>query len=359
MGAEGNGLPVSTFGGSNSNVIVTLSSNALSGGIDGTDVGFDAGDPNAVALQSITDFWRTDLSYGPGLNRACRDWSAAFFRALSGYGMDAVAAFSTELAHVDPRSSVGMAQRYPDGSPTTLNTPAIQTNFSPVSLNFWKGIYVAMAGLQAGAGLAPYLQSGEVQWWYFPKAGVGMPYYDDYTKQQFASAYGGATMAVIATSNVDPKQHPREAQTLNNLLGSFTAGLRGALRTAYPNMRYEVLYPGDVNTPAFNAAVNLAAGDWTPNNLTCFKTEGLSYAATRNLDLAVTCMEISASLGFGNATRAHLVGINDAKTAWMKEVDLAQAQGMESVVLFALDQYCLIGYPLPPFLKQRWSRRAA
>lgn len=166
-------------------------------------------------------------------------------------------------------------------------------------------------------------------------------------------------MAVIAVSDVDPKQYPREAQTLNTLLGGFTAGLRGALRAAYPNTRFEVLYPGDVNTPAFNTSVNLAAGDWTPSNLTTFKTEGLSYAAMRNLDLAVTCMGISASLGFGNVQRAHLVGISDAQTAWMKEVDLAQAQGMESVVLFALDQYCLIGYPLPPFLKQRWTRRAA
>lgn len=105
--------------------------------------------------------------------------------------------------------------------------------------------------------------------------------------------------------------------------------------------------------------MNLAVNDWNPGNLTCFKTEGLSYATLRNLDLSVICMNISANLGFGNSQRSHLTGINDAKTAWMKEVDLAQAQGMESVVLFALDQFCLIGYPLPPFMKQRWSRRAA
>jgi hypothetical protein len=43
----------------------------------------------------------------------------------------------------------------------------------------------------------------------------------------------------------------------------------------------------------------------------------------------------------------------------MKEVDLAQGEGVESVVLFALDQFCLIGYRLPPFVPQRWSRKAA
>jgi hypothetical protein len=43
----------------------------------------------------------------------------------------------------------------------------------------------------------------------------------------------------------------------------------------------------------------------------------------------------------------------------MKEVSNALAQGMDSVVLYALDQYCLIGYPVPPFLKMRSSRRLA
>jgi hypothetical protein len=41
----------------------------------------------------------------------------------------------------------------------------------------------------------------------------------------------------------------------------------------------------------------------------------------------------------------------------MKEVDIAQSQGLESVVLFALDQYCLIGYPPPPFVKSTGSRK--
>jgi hypothetical protein len=356
MGVDGNGLPVSTFSSATDNVVVTLSSGELSGGISGADVGLD---PNG-SLQGLTAYWRTDLSYEPGLNRACRDWSSAFFRALAGYGLDCVAAFSTELAHVDPRPAEGMAQRYADGSPVVLTTPAIQTNFSPASLNFWKRVYVTMADLQAAAGLlTPYLQSGELQWWYFPKPGVSMPFYDDYTEQQFTAANGGASMGVVLANDTPVEQFPREAQLLQDLLGSFSAGLRGALRAAHPNARYEVLYPGDVNEPVFNKAVNLAVGDWTPDNLTCLKTEGLSYPALRNLDLSLICMRINASLGFPNAQRSHLVGISDAKTAWMKEVNLAQTEGIESVVLFALDQYCTIGYSAPPFLKQRWSRRAA
>jgi hypothetical protein len=89
------------------------------------------------------------------------------------------------------------------------------------------------------------------------------------------------------------------------------------------------------------------------------KTECLSYTASCDLDAAASSIHFSAVKGFSTNQRSHLVGIGDCKTPWMKESNLAQAQGLESVVLFALDQFCLIGYPAPPFVHQRWSRRAA
>ena len=64
-----------------------------------------------------------------------------------------------------------------------LNTPALQTNFSPTSTAFWKQAYLDLATLMQDAGQTPYLQFGEVQWWYFPDDGSGMPYYDAYTTQ--------------------------------------------------------------------------------------------------------------------------------------------------------------------------------
>ena len=56
---------------------------------------------------------------------------------------------------------------------------------------------------------------------------------------------------------------------------------------------------------------------------------------------------VPADLGFPAAQRSHLVGIGDVTTPWQKEWQLAIAQGVESVVLFALDQLCLIGYSAP------------
>jgi hypothetical protein len=52
-------------------------------------------------------------------------------------------------------------------------------------------------------------------------------------------------------------------------------------------------------------------------------------------------------LGFTQGNSAHLVGISDYTTPWAKEIALAEGQKLGSVVLFALDQCCLIGYGLP------------
>jgi hypothetical protein len=63
------------------------------------------------------------------------------------------------------------------------------------------------------------------------------------------------------------------------------------------------------------------------------------------------------TLGFNAGQRSHLVGVSDSTTAWRKEALAAKGQGFESVVLFALDQFCLIGYEIPIRGGQRRSFR--
>ena len=58
-------------------------------------------------------------------------------------------------------------------------------------------------------------------------------------------------------------------------------------------------------------------------------------------------IEVPAAFGFPAAQRSHLVGIGEYTTPWQKEWRWRSPQGVESVVLFALDQFCLIGYSLP------------
>jgi len=226
-----------------------------------------------------------------------------------------------------------------------VSTPALQTNFSPTSAAFWQQVHLDMATVMNAAGLTPYLQFGEVQWWYFPDA-AGMPFYDAYTTSAFEAEYGRA-MTVITSNTVDPTTVPQEAVFLPGLIGTFTAQIRAFVRASYPSCRFEVLYPPDVNDFPLTQVINYPISDWTPANLNCLKTESFTYTGERNLDLSLVAMNSVNSLGFTPAQRSHLVGVSDATTAWLKEARLAEGLGFESVVLFALDQMCLVGYSLP------------
>lgn len=327
MGAAGNQITIAASPTSGSFTAIA-SGSTLSGGVDGS--------------------WRTDLTAAPRLNRAVRDWSQSFFSALRNYGLDVTAAFSMELQHADPSPQAAIAQRYPSGNAVVLNTPAVQTNFSPASIDFWKQVYLEMAAIMAAAGCVPYLQFGEVQWWYFPYDGSGLPFHDDYTKSQFQQTYGFAIRAV-PNGDVNPANYPEEAAFLPTLIGNFTTQVMNYVRSQHPNCRFEVLYPTDVNEGAFNRAINYPA-QWNSTTLDCLKTESFTYTFDRNLNKCLESIRFSEQKGFGRSKRSHLVGLSDATAPWLKEVRLARSEGLESVVLFALDQFCLIGYAVSPAL---------
>ena len=119
------------------------------------------------------------------------------------------------------------------------------------------------------------------------------------------------------------------------------------VRQFHANARFEVLYPPDVNDTPLNQIINFPNAYWSPGNLTCLKTENFTYTGNRDLDKVRESIGLPATLGFSPAQCSHLVGIGAYTTPWDKERQLAFALGVESVVLFALDQFCLIGYGLP------------
>jgi hypothetical protein len=324
LGSGGNGLTIATST-NNPNFTAQTSSAALAGGANGT--------------------WLTDLTATPRLNRAARDWSLSFFEALNSYGIAVTASFSMELGNGDDSLAAGIAQRYPDGTAAWLNTPALQTNFSPASTAFWQQVYLDMAVVMANAGVTPYLQFGEVQWWYFA-APSGMPFYDAYTMSAFQTAYG-RPMGTITSQNAAPATFPDECAFLPTLIGQFTQTIMSFVRQSYSAARFEVLYPPDTNDTPLDTLINLPSAYWTPTTLACFKTENFTYTGNRDLDQARQSIDLPMQFGFPPSQSSHLVGISDYTTPWAKELRLAVGAGLESVVLFALDQFCLIGYGLP------------
>ncbi len=324
LGSSGNGLTLTADTGGSTQLTATVSGN-LAGGADGA--------------------WLTDLTAAPRINRACRDWTSSFLAALKGYGIMPTVSFSMELGNGDDSTAAGIAQRYPDGTACHVSTPALQTNFSAASTAFWQQVYADMAAVMSAAGVTPYLQFGEVQWWYFAGAS-GMPFYDAYTTSAFQTQYGGA-MPTIASPDADPAQYPQECAFLPGLIGQFCAAVMAYVRQSQPNALFEVLYPADTNNTALMEVVNFPAAEWTAANLACLKTENFGFTAARNLDEAAAAIALPGAKGFPSAQTSHLVGIGDYTTPWVKEWALAMGAGVESAVLFALDQFCLIGYGLP------------
>ena len=309
--------------------LATASGASLTGGVDGN--------------------WITDTAATPRINRAARDWHRSYFAALDALGLESTVAFSTELSHGDPSAAAGIAQRYPDGSAVLLNTPAIQTNFSPTAIDYWKQVYLEMAQVQDEAGVTPWLQFGEVQWWYFPQPippQSGMTFYDTYTTSTFEALYS-RPMHVFLTNDDAIDGFEDEVQFLSGLIGAYTQAIRNFVLATYPQTRFEVLYPHDVNDHVLTRAVNYPELDWTPANLDILKTENFLYTGDRRLNKSVESIRFPLEKGFTPATSAHLIGVLFASEPWMMERRLAEKEGIESTVFWAFDQFSMVGYALP------------
>jgi hypothetical protein len=343
--AEGNVLTITarTIGAAGNSVTISASTTQTSLTVSVTGTAISGGGYQFAGGNDGN--WYTDLAVVPRMNRAARDWSQAFFTALVGYGIAATGAFSMELGNGDPSLAAGIAQRYPDGNAVMVNTPALQTNFSTTSTAFWQQAYLDLATLMSNAGQTPYLQFGEVQWWYFPDDGSGMPYYDAYTTSTFQSTYGRA-LAVFTTTNVNVSQYPQETAFLSGLVGAFTTAIMHFVRQTYPNAKFEVLYPPDTNDSTLDTAVNLPTS-WNASTLNCLKTENFTFTGSRDLDQAKGSIVLPMQMGFPRNQSAHLVGITGYSTPWQKEALLTLAENVDSLVLFALDQFCLMSCAAP------------
>jgi hypothetical protein len=240
-------------------------------------------------------------------------------------------------------------------------TPALQTNFSPTSIAYWREVYRDMADVMTEAGVPVSLQFGEIQWWYFAKPGIGysdddgMPFYDAYTLGEFQSRKGKA-LPVFMTPYDDPGQFSEETMFLAGLIGEYTDAIMAFVRAEYPSAQFEVLYPMDVNEPALNRAVNYPQEHWTPAKIDCLKTENFGFTFARDLNKARGSVEFPMTVGYARDRAGHLVGIGDYTSPWRKELNLCRQNGLRVGVIWALDQLCLIGYRLPLGLLSRRSQ---
>ncbi|MDP9169009.1 MAG: hypothetical protein M3N54_00205, partial [Acidobacteriota bacterium] len=196
--------------------------------------------------------WVVDDSAAPPLNRAARDWHADFYALCAARSREVVTACSMEL--VNPPQ--GFVARFPDAPGTPVST---DTGFGTLVSNhcaagssklfaYQKAVYRTIAGMQAAAGLVPSVQYGEFLWWYFAGPG-GMGLYDDETRAAAQIALG-RPLHIFATPDDDPTVNGgADALFLRNRLRDYLAALVADIRSAYPAVKCELLWPYDVNYP--------------------------------------------------------------------------------------------------------------
>ncbi len=311
--------------------------------------------------------WAVDDSANPPINRAVRDWHADFYAQCAARARQVVTACSMEL--VNPPD--GYVARFPNG-----NAVATQTGFGDLNSNhcaagsskllaYQKAVYRNIAQMQLTAGLTPSLQYGEFLWWYsVDPAGSGMGYYDSETTAAAQTALGRPLHTFLTTNDDQTVNSSADAIFLRNRLRDHVGALVADIRSAFPTVKCELLWPYDVNYPTpvpvgapqtggqLNHFVNLPV-EWqsqTASGLDTMKVEALSFTTSmHSLDLAREAINLFTGTGFvwPRADLRYLVPVFGFAAPWERELALVWAAGLPLANFWAFDHICLFNLDVP------------
>jgi hypothetical protein len=313
---------------------------------------------------AVSGNWVIDDTVAPPLNRATRDWHADFYALAAARNREVVTSCSMELVN-PPDSYVALfpdTQRTPVATATGFGT--LVSNHCAIGgskiLAYQTAVYRAIAAMQSAAGLTPALQYGEFLWWYFSGPNGGMAYYDDETMAA-AQTTLGRPLNVFQTPNDDPSVNSSaDAIFLRNRLRDHVAALVADIRSAYPGVICEVLWPYDVNYPSpvgtppvggrLNRFINLPV-EWqtqTASGLDRMKAEALAFGTSlRDLDHAAEAIGLFPGFGWPLTAVRYLVPVFGSAIPWYKELNLAIAAGLNTNNLWAFDHVCLFNLQVP------------
>ncbi|MBV9307677.1 MAG: hypothetical protein JOZ45_16140 [Acidobacteriaceae bacterium] len=208
--------------------------------------------------------------------------------------------------------------------------------------------------------------------------GGSMAYYDPVTTAAAQAALGRPLFKFTCQDDDPTVNGGADANFLVAQLKAHVDAIRAAVLAQYPNAKFEILYPNDVNNPVcylgetvpypqggrLNAVVNLPA-EWktkTGSGLDRFKVEALSWGAQYlNLDLAEQAISFAMTpqLSWDASDVAYLVPWFNGTCPWPYEFQTACARGLALINFWAYDHLALMSWPLPFPTSTRRSFRAA
>jgi hypothetical protein len=304
--------------------------------------------------------WEVDPDATHALNRGARAWHLDFSKEAAARNRELTIACSMELVF----APVSFAAVFPDNQPVLTSVgfgSLISTHctFNTPMRNYQKKAYTDIASLQHQAGLTPRVQFGEFLWWFFTNRtaqnpGGGMAFYDEETKQRALLALG-RPLHVFRGPNDNPAVNDyADANFLRSVLRDHINDLRITVLAQFPNAKFELLFPYDVNHPvpagihqlggALNRYANFAA-EWSNPNTSGFDTmkmEALDFGAwSRDLNLAKTAIRFPIEQGWPVERVRYLVPVFRGGLAWEKEYLEARGIGIPVVNFWAWDHVCL------------------
>ncbi|MBV9085195.1 MAG: hypothetical protein JOZ62_21170 [Acidobacteriaceae bacterium] len=196
--------------------------------------------------------------------------------------------------------------------------------------------------------------------------GGSMAYYDAVTSAAAQTALGRPLYKFTCQDDDPSVNGAADAQFLASRLKGHVDAIRNAVLAQFPNARFELLYPNDVNNPVcylgpnvaypqggrLNAAVNLPP-QWKTkagSGFDRFKVEGLSWGAQyRHLDLAQQAIvfPLTPPLSWNVSDVAYLLPWFNGGCPWPAEFHAASSRGLPLINLWAYDHLALMSWPLP------------
>ena len=316
---------------------------------------------STVNASAVAVDWGVDDAATSPVNAPVAAWLADWYAGLVAAGMSCVSSFSQEL--VNPPAA--WVQKFHDGTAVATATGfgtlySSQCTFSAAVAAYMAAAYAQVGGLMAAAGLTPWLQFGEVGWWF--NAGgspASMAYYDADTTAAAATALGRA-LHVFAGPGDNPAANPADVAFLAGRLAGYVASVQASVAGAVAGVKWELLWPLDVNLPEtkpLNWAVNLPAA-WQAHSgsgFDSFLCEGFQFGGTdRDLNLAGRCAGYPfLELGWDRASCGYLMGLFNAGWPWVRDYLVGARTRVPMVKIWAWDHVCLYGRMVPVPVESR------
>jgi hypothetical protein len=196
--------------------------------------------------------------------------------------------------------------------------------------------------------------------------GGSMAYYDNVTKAAAQSALVRPLFKFTCQDDDPAVNNGADANFLAAQLKAHIDAIRTAVLAQYPDTKFEILYPNDVNNPVcllgptvqfaqggrLNAAVNLPVQYTTQQNsgLDRFKVEALSWGATYlDMDRAreAIVFALTSPMSWDQSNVAYLIPWFNGTCPWPREFGLASSRGLHLINFWAYDHLSLMSWPLP------------